>query len=197
MKKSRQIAYIATFIALIFVALLLDTAVGRVLPIQPAIFSLPAVFVFALTFGKWQYSALGGLVFGLLSFARAMMGLGLPEFQNPLVSILPRVFLGFVVFGAYLLGRVIFAKTKKKETLALGFAGFCGTLWNTITVVSMMNVINHTSLAGVFGAIISFNFPIEIVVATVLTPYITLGVRRGLHINVEKKRKENSDVTCD
>ena len=195
MKKSRQIAYIATFIALIFVALMLDTLFGSFLPIKPAIFSLPAVFVFALMFGKWQYSALGGVVFGLLSFARAFITGSIP-FQNPLVSILPRAVLGFAVFGAYLLGRVIFAKTKKKETWALGFAGFCGTLCNTVTVLFMMYFTDFTTLGGVFGAIISFNFPIEIVVATVLTPFITLGVRRGLRIKIDEK-KENSDVTCD
>ena len=196
MKKSRQIAYIATFIALIFVALLLDTAVGTVLPIKPAIFSLPAVFVFALMFGKWQYSALGGLVFGLLSFARAFITGSIP-FQNPLVAILPRAILGFAVFGAYLLGRLIFAKLKNKEAFAIGFAAFLGTLCNTVTVLFMMYFTDFTTLGGVFGAIISINFPVEIVVATLLTPFITLGVRRGLHINVEKKRKENSDVTCD
>ena len=110
MKKSRRIAYIATFIALIFIALMLDTVVGGFLPIKPAIFSLPTVFCFALMFGGLWYALLGGLTFGLLSFARSFITGSIP-FQNPLVSILPRVLLGFVLYGLYVLGGKIFSKT--------------------------------------------------------------------------------------
>lgn len=192
MKKSRQIAYTATFIALIFVALMLDTAIGSFLPVKPAIFSLPTVFTFALMFGSWYYAALGGAVFGLLSFARAFITGSLP-FQNPLVSILPRVVLGFAAYGFYLLGRLLFRRSKKSETYAIGFTAFLGVITNTVTVLFMMYFTDFTTLSGVFAAIISFNFPIELVATTLLTPFLTLGVRRGLKIKISDKRVKEAD----
>ena len=193
MKKSRRIAYIATFIALIFVSLMLDTVVGSFLPVKPAIFSLPTVFTFALMFGGLWYAVLGGAVFGLLSFARSFITGSLP-FQNPLVSILPRVVLGFVIYGLYFLGKKIFSGSKKQETYAIGFASMISVIIHTLTVLFMMYFTDFTSLSGVFSAIISFNFPIELVATTVLTPALVLGVRRGLKIKPSEKKTEEVKV---
>lgn len=189
MKKSRRIAYIATFIALIFIALLLDTAVGSVLPVKPAIFSLPTVFTFALMFGGLWYAVLGGTVFGLLSFARAFITGSIP-FQNPLIAILPRIVIGFVIYGLYYLGRKIFAKSKKSEMLAIGFASLISVFLHTLIVMTAMFAFDFSDFKGIFMAIISFNFPIELVVTTVLTPFLTLGVRRGLKIRIDEKSKK-------
>ena len=186
MKSStKKVVYSATFIALIFVALMLDTWVGSFMPIKPAIFSLPAVFVFVLIFGSWQYAVLGGLSFGLLSFARAFITGSLP-FQNPLVSILPRILVGVVAYAVYLLCKKLFAKCSKGETFALGISSLIGVITNTVTVLFMMYFTDFTTLAGVFSAIVSINFPFEIVVTVVLTPVIVLGVRRGLKLGVDK-----------
>lgn len=189
MKRSRRIAYIATFIALVFVSLMLDTAVGIFLPVSPAIFSLPTVFTFALLLGGFWYAVLGGVSFGLLSFARAFITGSLP-FQNPLISVLPRIVVGIVVFGAYALGKRLFKKSRKSESLAIGFAALIGTLTNTLTVLTMMYLTDFTTLSGVFSAIVSFNFPIEIIASTLLTPPLVTGVRRGLRLECEKKKTE-------
>lgn len=192
MKRSRRIAYIATFIALIFVSLMLDTTLGLFMPVNPAIFSLPTVFTFALMFGSLWYAALGGVVFGLLSFARAFITGSLP-FQNPLVSVLPRAIVGFVIFGAYVLGKKLFAKSRKNEIYAIGFASFLGVLTNTLTVLFMMYFTDFTTLSGVFAAMIGLNFPIEIVATTLLTPALVTGVRRGLKITLKPKKNANAD----
>ena len=161
---------------------MLDTFVGSFLPVKQAIFSLPTVFTFVLMFGTWQYALLGGTVFGLLSFARAFITGSIP-FQNPLVSILPRVIVGLVAFGVYMLGALIFKKTAKKEIFALGLSAFLGVITNTVTVMLAMYFTDFTTMAGVFGAIMSFNFPIELIATTLLTPFLVAGVRRGLKIN--------------
>ena len=191
MKSStKKVVYSATFIALIFVALMLDTWVGSFMPIKPAIFSLPAVFVFVLIFGSWQYAVLGGLSFGLLSFARAFITGSLP-FQNPLVSILPRIVVGVVAYAIYLLIKKLLSKRKNGETFALAIASLIGVITNTVTVLFMMYFTDFTTLAGVFSAIVSINFPFEIVVTVVLTPLLVAGVRRGLKISVDKPKQEN------
>jgi uncharacterized membrane protein len=193
MKKSRRIAYIATFIALIFIALLLDTAVGSVLPVKPAIFSLPTVFTFALMFGGFWYAVLGGTVFGLLSFARAFITGSIP-FQNPLIAILPRIIIGLVIYGLYYLGRKIFAKSKKSEMFAIGFASLISVFLHTLIVMTAMFAFDFSDFKGIFMAIISFNFPIELVVTTVLTPFLVLGVRRGLKIKIDEKIKKTDEA---
>lgn len=202
MKKSKRIAYVATFIALIFIALLLDTVVGNLLPVKPAIFSLPTVFTFALMFGGLWYAVLGGAVFGLLSFARAFITGSIP-FQNPLIAILPRIVVGFILYGLYYLGRKIFAKSKKSEMLAIGFSSCITVVLHTLTVMTAMFAFDYSDFTGIFTAIISFNFPIELVATTLLTPFLVLGVRRGLKITLPSKKEEeliteeNQDGTCD
>ncbi len=189
MKNTKQIVYVATFIAIIFVALLLDTVVGNFMPVKPAIFSLPAVFTFTLIFGSWQYALLGGAAFGVLSFARAFITGSVP-FQNPLVSIVPRIIVGIVAYAVYLLGRKIFAKSKKSEGLSISLASIIGVITNTVTVLSMMFLTSYTTLEAVFATLISINFPIEIVATALVTPFLVLGVRRGLKIETPEKAKE-------
>ena len=188
MNKSRQIAYTATFIALIFIALMLDTAIGSLMPIKPAIISLATVFTFVLATGGIGYAIVGGLSFGLLSFARSFLTASVP-FQNPLVSVLPRVLLGIVIHGVYELSNKILRRKERKEEYSVAIASAIGVIFNTATVLTMMYLTSHSTLEEVFGAIISINFPIEIVVTTILTPLLTMGVKRGLKKGKTNKRK--------
>ena len=58
----------------------------------------------------------------------------------------------------------------------------------------MMFFTDHTTISGVFSAIISFNFPVELVATTILTPALVIGVRRGLRIKIsEPKKNENAE----
>ena len=102
---------------------------------------------------------------------------------------------GIVAFGAYALGTLIFKRTKKKEIYALGVSAFIGVLTNTLTVLFAMYFTDFTTLSGVFSAIVSFNFPIELVATTLLTPFLVLGVRRGLKI--EKIGQKQSSDSAD
>ncbi len=206
MKKSRRIAYIATFIALIFIALLLDTAVGRVLiVISPAIFSLVAVFTLAFVFDKWYYSAIAGLAFGVMSCLRSLIGLGNPDFMWPHISIVPRIIVGFVCFGAYRVAQKLFAKNRHREMLSIGIGAAVGMLTNTSIVLPMLHFFGEMTVTkDVLKVSLLFNAPIELIVSAFITPILVLGIRRGLGIKIDSSNKkeelvaeEKQDGTCD
>ncbi|PLR92027.1 ECF transporter S component [Bacillus sp. T33-2] len=68
-----------------------------------------------------------GLIFGVSSFLEATI----PLFKDPLVSIVPRLFIGITAYLAY-------AGLKKyNEYVAIGVAGFIGSITNTILVLTM------------------------------------------------------------
>jgi hypothetical protein len=60
--------------------------------------------------------------------------------------------------------------------------------------MTAMFAFDFSDFKGIFMAIISFNFPIELVVTTVLTPFLVLGVRRGLKIKIDEKIKKTYEA---
>ena len=66
-------------------------------------------------------------LFGLFSFLQAIV----PLFKDPLVSILPRLFIGVTAWYSYA------ALRKNNEFVALVVAGVVGTLTNTVLVIGM------------------------------------------------------------
>ena len=68
-----------------------------------------------------------GGIFGIFSFLQATS----PLFKDPLVSILPRLFIGPVAYYTYILLK------NNNEYVALATAGVTGTLTNTVLVLGM------------------------------------------------------------
>lgn len=68
-----------------------------------------------------------GGIFGLYSFLQAVD----PIFKDPLVSVVPRLFIGITAYFAYL------GLRRQNEIVALILAGVIGTLTNTVLVLSM------------------------------------------------------------
>lgn len=73
-----------------------------------------------------------GLIFGIMSFTQATV----PFFKDPLVSILPRLFIGLVAWG-------VFASLARfNRDVAAVVAGLAGSLTNTVLVLGML-VLRH------------------------------------------------------
>lgn len=105
MKKSSQIvATFAVMAALIVVANLLDKAYSfgltALIGAALAVCALVTVALCEMLYDKWYYALGAGVMFGLVSFALAYI---FPSvlFRNPLVSVLPRAFIGIIGYGAY------------------------------------------------------------------------------------------------
>ncbi|PKL07715.1 MAG: ECF transporter S component [Spirochaetae bacterium HGW-Spirochaetae-7] len=89
-----------------------------------------------------------GLIFGVTSLVKAAtapIGPLDPLFANPLVSILPRLAIGFAAWGAFRLFR------GKVTPLAAGVAGAVGSMVNTALVLLALGLVGTRELTGMFG----------------------------------------------
>lgn len=125
-----------------------------------------------------------GLLFGLSSFLQAPTEAAPANlwFSNPLVSILPRLFIGVTAAYTYR------ALRGANEWLALAGAAVVGTLTNTILVVGMLIVLGYVPAAVIIPAVLP-NSLAELVVAVIITTAV-VAAYKGLAFG----RKQGSSV---
>jgi uncharacterized membrane protein len=106
----------------------------------------------------WPVGWLIGLCFGLFSFLRATS----PLFKDPLVAIIPRMFIGVTAYFAYRgLKRV-------NELLAIGVSAAIGTATNTILVLGIAVLRGYMEVGLAATVAVTHGIP-EIIVAVVIT----------------------------
>jgi uncharacterized membrane protein len=119
-----------------------------------------------------------GFLFGLFSLVQAAIApIGPADvwFVNPLLSILPRLFIGPLAWVAYR------ALTRVNQVLALIVAGVVGSLTNTVLVLGMIGVLGHLPWAAL-PPIAAVNGLPEAGVAAIITLAVVAGwkgIRRG------------------
>lgn len=163
---SKKIAYLGVASALMFVFLLIETYLLTIAfgALTPAILTLPFAVALSLFLGK-KGMLIGGTVFGCCSFVLAII-IANPVFINPLISILPRIFIGIVAYLAFSVTKKLF----KNQTVAYSVGGAFGILTNTVLTIFMLWVFNYSALAAVFTTIMSINFVGEFIGAIILVP---------------------------
>ena len=213
--KTRRVALLAVMLALVVVLSFLPLNLGAAVL---ALTILP-VLVVALT-QDIVTSAAAGLLMGLTSCLMAYTvnagTLTAPMFQNPLISVLPRVFVPLVVFGARTglsaavsalsRRRSLSARAEKTCHAAVDYASAAlGVVTNTALVLGMIWLVYGGTQVGnayvspefVMG-MVSLNFVIEIVVFPLISPPIAYAVRRqGCAYLAAKKRAGQSAETVD
>ncbi len=104
-----------------------------------------------------------GLIFGISSWLQAPTEQPPVNlwFSNPLVSVLPRLFIGVTSALVYR------ALHKRNEFLALGTAGVVGTLTNTVLVVGMIIILGYAPAAVIVPAVM-LQAIAEVVVAVII-----------------------------
>ncbi|MFW6035335.1 MAG: ECF transporter S component [Halothermotrichaceae bacterium] len=112
-----------------------------------------------------------GLIFGLFSFLRASNA----WFADPLVSILPRLFIGITAYLTYV--------GIKKINIYLAYisAGIIGSLTNTILVLTMAVLRGYTPVEGALSIAVIHGIP-EALVAAILVSILA----RAIHKYMEK-----------
>lgn len=212
-RKTRRIALLAVMLALIVVLSFLPLNLGAAVL---ALTILP-VLVVALT-QDLLTSVAAGLLMGLTSCLMAYTvnagTLTAPMFQNPLISVLPRVCVPLVVFGvraglaaaisAIGNGRALTPRSEKACLAAADFVSAAlGVVTNTALVLGMIWLVYGGKQVGnayvspefVMG-MVSLNFVIEVIVFPLLSPPIAYAVRRqGCAYLAAKKRAEQSAET--
>lgn len=114
--------------------------------------------------GGPMVGTLVGLIFGVSSFLRA----GSAFFADPLVAILPRLFIGVMSYYTY--------KAFKHPVAA----SIVGTLTNTVGVLSMVYLRGYLPLAAVIG-IATVNGITEVIVSSVIV-YIIMKALKNYKI---------------
>lgn len=209
-KKTKRIALLAILLALIVI---LSFVPLRVSAATLALTLLP-VLVIALT-QDFVTAVLGGLLMGVTSLVMAFtVGAGTPTaplFQNPLVSILPRIFVPVVAFGVMHGLNALALRVSKKSAPDNPAVGK-GKQWLIDAVASVLAVMTNTGLVlgmiwGIYGgksvgdtlispefmtAMISINFVIELIVFPLLTPPIVFALRKQGCAYVGKPHREKA-----
>lgn len=170
---ARTIALLGVLFALVFVFLMIETYAFSAFfgNFTPAALTLPLAAAISVTGKKWR-SLVGGALLGLSSFFLAIL-ISNVIFLNPLISILPRIFIGVIAYLVAALVKKITAGSGNKfltDVLPYSIGGAFCVLSNTVLVISMLSIFDYASLAAVFTTIISINFIAEIVAGIVLTP---------------------------
>lgn len=112
--------------------------------------------------------ALVGLIFGIFSFLNATI----PLFSDPLVAVMPRIFIGVTAYLAY-------AATKRlNHALALALGAAVGTLTNTVLVLGA-GIIRGYLPASAFWPITLTNGVAEIIIAIIISEGLVLGLERA------------------
>jgi uncharacterized membrane protein len=108
--------------------------------------------------------ALVGLVFGLFSMLQAALAPTGPAdvwFTNPLLSVLPRLFIGPIAW-------LVYQAIKRRQVAALGFAGAVGSLTNTGLVLGVIGVLGYLPWAALAAIALANGLP-EMVASAIIT----------------------------
>jgi uncharacterized membrane protein len=125
-----------------------------------------------------------GLIFGLFSLLQAAIapsGPGDVVFTNPLISILPRLFIGPVSW-------LIWKSLKRIPVLGLTISGLLGSLTNTVLVLGMMGILGIYSWPILAGVVVS-NGLLEAAVSAVITVIVV-----GITLQLQIRRKKGADL---
>ena len=118
-----------------------------------------------------------GLIFGIISFLRADN----PLFADPLVAILPRLFIGIFAYFAYA------ATAKINRVFAVALGGAVGSATNTVLVLGMAVLRGYLTLASAAIVAVSHGI-IELVIGTVITVILVLGLQRIKGLSPDEAR---------
>lgn len=115
----------------------------------------------------WVVGAIVGTIFGLFSFINATV----PMFKDPLVAILPRIFIGITAALTYV------ALRRFNRYVALVSAAVVGTLTNTAGVLAMAVVRGYMAPGIAVGVGLTHGIP-EVIVAAIITVAVVVAWQR-------------------
>ncbi|MDR0395752.1 MAG: ECF transporter S component [Oscillospiraceae bacterium] len=120
-----------------------------------------------------------GFAFGLTSLLRALFGVSLYVFSNPLVSVIPRVLIPVV---AWIVLRALGSLTRRGalgEAAAMGIGAFCGSATNTLLVLPLITLFYGDALGKPIGVVMLTNGLPEALVAAVIVPAVVAALQRA------------------
>ena len=187
-KKTLELTEVGVLIALIF--LLTFTPIGMI-PLTGSVSAttvhIPTI-IGSILLGP-AYGALLGAFMGIASLLRALFmptGALDPLFINPIVSVLPRIFVG-IVSGLVFKAIKKASKEKMPSSLNVGISAAAGTLTNTVLVLSALCLIYPdkmgidsvaSAVSGIISTIIAINGIVEILSAVIISIPVVLALHK-------------------
>ncbi len=116
----------------------------------------------------WIVGGMIGAIFGIYSFINATV----PMFKDPLVAIIPRIFIGITAYAIY----AVIKKWQHSaaEVVAAGAAAAVGTLTNTILVLGMAVIRGYMPPGVAVTVGIVHGLP-EVIVAVIVVEAVVLA----------------------
>ncbi len=160
-KKINDIALNGIFIAiLVIMGMVPNLGIIQVGAVSITIMHIP-VIVIALVKG-YKSGFIAGLAFGLLSFFVALQRAATPVdilFQNPLVSVVPRML--FPLVGVWLYSKL--SGVLRNDRLNIGISSFLMSFIHTILVLTILYLVDAPTVFGVDAA--NFNNVMTLIIS--------------------------------
>jgi uncharacterized membrane protein len=118
----------------------------------------------------WMVGGIIGAIFGIFSFLQV----GAPMFKDPLISILPRIFIGITAYFTYAGAKGILKNVQLGEYIALVLAAIVGTLTNTILVLGMAAIRGWLAPGVAVGLGITHGIPEAIVASIIVVAVVAI-----------------------
>lgn len=176
--KTRKLTFLGVMLSLTIVFVMVTAIPGASATI--ALFMFIPTIITSILYGP-KMGALMGFLAGLITLIRAYIApLSAFDyfFQNPLISILPRIFIGITPYFVYKGIKKIFKFTGSQSLSAI-LAGASGAITNTILVILALyfvygaKIVNDyglsNSIIAFFVGIAGINGLVEAVTAAILT----------------------------
>lgn len=179
--KAHFVAFIGVMSALIFVLFLLEGTVLSGLGMTACVLSLPMAIALSI-YDDWRKSFVGGTILGVCSCIFCLIFASLFIFYaNPLISVLPRCFIGITAYWTYFGLSRLFRKIKNKyisDMLPAAIAGVVGSITNTVLYLLAINIWAGDimgTITQLLNVAVAIYFPIELVACFILVPiYVTV-----------------------
>ena len=185
--KTRKLTFLGVMLSLtiVFVAL---TVIPTTSASMALLIFLPTIIT-SIIYGP-KTGALMGALSGTVTLLRALFYPASPLdylFLNPLVSILPRIFIGIVPYYV----NILFKKIIKSKTVSLLIAGASGALTNTGLVILMLYIIYSDRVVAIsteFGLGTTFAaFAVFLVTTSALIESTVAGIGTSAVVSVYDK----------
>ena len=198
--RAGKVAKYAIVLATIFVAMFLDRAISLGFPVSAATIVLLVTFPFALLENDLGSAIICCSLFGLASFVKEFIPFLqssvalLPIYVRPVVTLVPRMTMGLVLFGVYRLMLTLAKKmssARGRQVLSIVVAVFFALVTNTVLFLGLLNLfktvfnIQHDSIIALIKTGLAINIPVEYLVSMLFVSPVVLGVRRGLKLGVD------------
>ena len=186
--KAHFIAFVGVMFALIFVLFLLEGLLQTGLGMTALILTLPLSISLSI-YDDWKKIFLGGTMLGIVScifcliFSSAFI-----LYANPLISILPRMFIGITAYWTYFGISKILKNCKNKfvrENLPASIAGAVGAITNTSLYLLSVFVWRdwlgesaYGTLTGIVATLSIIYFVVEIVASIILVPAYVKALKK-------------------